>query len=149
MYEINKQFNLVDYTYKYRTKNINNQQLVLDIYCCGDSDFSNDLLWNVEFYITTKRKKGYQSLVSTGKDGIKSLIWAKNCIKDFIKEKEFDNEFNNSILVNWEDSKRKKVYIYGLSKLGFKLIKYRRAESLYLKINKPEVQGIEDAQFKL
>ena len=149
MYEINKQFDRADYTYKYRAKNINNQQLILDIYICDNSDFSNELLWNIEFYIATKRKHGFQTLISTGKDGIKSLIWAKNCIKDFIKEKESDTEYNNSILVNWDNSKRKKIYIYGLSKLGFTLIKYRRSESLYLRINKPKVQGIEDTQFKL
>ena len=136
MYEVdNKIFDQETYTYKYRAKNENNQQLVLDIYICDNSDYSNNLIWNIEFFVTSKKRKGFQTLVSTGKDGIKSLIWAKNCIKDFIKLKESDELFHNSILVNWDDSKRKRVYIYGLSKLGFKLIRYRGGESLYLKIN--------------
>lgn len=121
--------------HKYRAKNENNQQLVLDIYICDNSDYSNNVLWNIEFFVTSKKRKGFQTLVSTGKDGIKSLIWAKNCIEDFIKLKESDELFHNSILVNWDDSKRKRVYVYGLSKLGFKLIRYRGGESLYLKIN--------------
>ena len=64
--------------YIYKSRNECNQIIVCEVYRTY-----NETL-NFAFYVTTKRKHGYQEGKTTGKDGIKSLLWAKKCLLDFI-----------------------------------------------------------------
>ena len=75
-------------------------------------------IYFVTFTINSKRKQGYQYLKSTGKDGLKSLIWAKQCIKYFI-----NNILNSgeSVVIYADNSQRFKAYEYGLRKLKFQI----------------------------
>lgn len=133
MYEINREVDeeFIN-AYIYKSINSYNQQLVLQIY---ESLYSpiGKIHYAVTFYICTKKYQGFQSLKSTGKDGIKSPIWAKNCIVDFIKFKD-EKEPGNYITIAWEDSKRKRVYYYGLKQLGFYLGRLNNKETLLYKL---------------
>ena len=84
MYEINltKSTEYMD-TYYFKTKNELNQILYLEIFNSNWSEFSLNKTYYVMFKINTKRKHGYQYLKQIGKDGLKSLMWAKKCIKYF------------------------------------------------------------------
>ena len=92
--------------------------------------------WNVVFYIG-KRKQGYQYLKQTGKDGIKSLLWAKKCIIEFIdmlqKNYIYNNKTNN-ICIGWDDKRRKEIYTWGLRDLEFKLTRIGKSMFLCKKI---------------
>lgn len=83
MYEIVRDYNKTEYFYK--AKNCMNQSLVFEVFIIELNEFSKSAIWNITFYICNKRKHGYQSNKITGKDGIKSLLWAKKCLLDFIE----------------------------------------------------------------
>lgn len=87
---------------------------------------------NFEFYITSKRKKGYQEQQITGKDGINSLIWAKKCLLDFIEFGKIHYK-GDTLVVYPADVRRRIVYEYALLPLGFKIQK-DKYKSLYLKL---------------
>ena len=116
--------------YQYKSKNRVGQILTLEIW--KDSDSKHNV-WNVTFYITTKRKHGYQYLKQTGLDGLSSLIWAKTCIIDFIgwyktspyKEKKL------KLCVYADDKRRMNTYRKGLIPLGFQVEK-SKYQTLYL-----------------
>lgn len=116
----------------YRTKNDYNQQLRLDIY---ETIYSpkDKIHYSIIFYICNKRKNGFQSLKQVGKDGIKSLIWAKQCIINFIEHIKTKPNMHGLITVYWDDKKRKDVYVYGLGKIGFVLNKINNQECLIYK----------------
>ena len=112
--------------YIYQGRNENNQIIIFEIFRVLDGYF------NVKFYITTKRKKGFQKLKQTGKDGIKSLLWAKNCIVKFIEE--FGSKFSgDTIRIYADDIRRIRTYERGLSKIGFKM-SYSVQKYLYYKL---------------
>ena len=80
--------------------------------------------------ITTKRKHGYQEGKTTGKDGIKSLLWAKKCLLDFIDYAKWKFP-GDSIEVYPDDERRRKVYEYALLPLGFKIMKDKYKTLIY------------------
>jgi len=106
--------------YKYTSKNDKGQILTLKI---SSVLTSKNIKYYILFYIGTKRKKGFQFMEGTGKDGLKSLIWARNCIKDFISELpkswRYKKYSKHSIIVQWDDNRRRNTYYYGLKSLGF------------------------------
>lgn len=85
---------------------------------------------NFAFYITTERKHGYQEGKITGKDGIKSLLWAKKCLLDFIDYAKWKFP-GDSIEVYPDDERRRKVYEYALLPLGFKIMKDKYKTLIY------------------
>lgn len=89
--------------------------MVFEVYLCVTGEL------NVSFYITTKRRKGFQENVSTGKDGIKPLIWARNCLLDFIRFGHYRYK-DWTVLVHATDKKRFNVYRAALEPLGFKTV---------------------------
>lgn len=127
MYEINRCINKAyKDSYYYKTRNECNQIIFLEIFKVNEGYF------NVMFYITDKRKKGFQYKAITGKDGIKSLIWAKNCIKDFLKfaKRRFSGQ---RMEIYADDERRRKAYEYGLIPLGFEVAK-NRYKNLYYRL---------------
>ena len=102
--------------YYFKTKNMFNQTLFLEIY--PERISQKNTMYFVTFTINNKRRQGYQYLKSTCKDGLKSLIWAKQCIKYFI-----NNILNSgeSVVIYADNSQRFKVYEYGLKKLKFEI----------------------------
>ena len=90
-----------------------------------------DTYYFAVLYIMSKKKREFETLKQTGKDGLKSLVWVKNCMKDFI-----DNiaKKDDLIIVQWDDSRRKRAYAYGLKSLGFHFGRFEKKESLMLKI---------------
>jgi hypothetical protein len=113
--------------YIYTTKNELGQILVLKVYVIQYLG----KCYNVEFFIAKKRKRGFEHLKTTGKDGLKSLAWAKLCLKDFIYS--YPKQHNiNKIIVEADDSKRFRVYENKLKDLGF--TKFSNLNSLIKKI---------------
>lgn len=96
--------------------------------------FKHKSIWNIIFYITNKRKDVYKFREQTGTDGIKSLLWAKNCLLNFINN-DLDRTEDNVIEVCWDDRKRKNVYVRSLIPLGFRLSRSVHRETLVLTIN--------------
>lgn len=122
MYEINMQKEN-QFSYMYKAKNSKNQLLTLNVYQSVDDN------WNVMFFITSKRKHGYQKLKQTGKDGVQSLIWAKNCVLDWIKNVQ-ERRFQSGpikLFVYADDKRRMKVYKRALIPLGFQVEKSAQA----------------------
>jgi hypothetical protein len=103
--------------YVYTAKNECGQVLVLEIYL---KEYSLNKWYNVAFHIASKRKRGWEDLKQTGKDGLKSLLWAKACVKDFIKNYPLDIVY--PIRIEADDSRRFKIYERKLKDLGF--VKY-------------------------
>lgn len=98
--------------YQYKAKNSCNQLLTLEI------SQDKDDFW-VCFFITSKRKKGYQYLKQTGKDGLSSLIWAKNCVLDWISN--YGSRYaGKKLCVYHDDQRRAAVYKRYLTPVGFK-----------------------------
>ena len=118
---------------KYQTVNANGQTIRL-IFYKWYYPYKRRIDWYVCFDIVDKRKHSYRYGEETGTDGLKSLIWAKNCINDFITN-EIDREVDNVIIVQWDNAQRKRVYERGLKNLGFKLTNFDKRFSLILKIN--------------
>ena len=112
--------------YIYQGRNENNQIIIFEIFRVLDGYF------NVKFYITTKRKNGYQFMKQTGTDGIKSLLWAKTCLIKFIEE--FTERYHGYMIrIYADDIKRLNVYERGLRDIGFKM-SYSKNKYLYYKI---------------
>ena len=124
---------------KYQTKNTNGQTLRL-IFSKWYYQKKRRIDWYICFDIADKRKNKFKYEQQTGTDGIKGLLWAKNCIKDFIKN-EIRKDVDNVIIVQWDNNKRRKVYERGLKELGFKLTNFDGRLSLMLKI--PENVGLD------
>ena len=96
-------------------------------------DYTNSTHWYVSFWVN-KRGKGYQLLQQTGKDGINSLIWAKNCVKDFIQYRSNFKLCPQYIIIHWDGGRRRDIYQWGLKSLGFTLGKVYLCKCLYKKI---------------
>lgn len=78
-------------------------------------------VWLVVF----KKRKSIPSLVleGTGRDGLKTLLFAKKAILDF--EKFIVEKYGNChqkvfINIGWDDNKRRNVYFRGLKNEGYK-----------------------------
>lgn len=114
--------------YTYKSRNECNQILVCEIYRTIEGYL------NVTFYVTTKRKQGFQFKKSTGKDGIKSLMWAKKCLLDFIEFARRVKKYKGQTLIVYpDDNRRRRVYERALIPIGFRIVK-DRYKSLYLKL---------------
>lgn len=77
--------------------------------------------YHVAFFITTKRKK-FEDVdwhEQTGKGGIKGIIWAKNCLIDFINSRKDWKEYGSRIFVGGSDTRRQKIYERSLIPIGF------------------------------
>lgn len=78
--------------------------------------------YNVHLVIVDKRKSKHDTyLKSTGKDGLSSLIWAKQKVKEF--EGYIGNQhigIPKTIYCRWDNGKRRNVYAYGLKESGYK-----------------------------
>ena len=136
-YTIDKDYIWEKGFYVYKTKNEHNQKLKLIIYeSCYSTDYSVD--WEVAFHIgkTKNKDKDFYNCNINGKDGIKSLIWAKNCIVDFINTfRSINKTTNNKLTVIGTDNRRYNVYKYGLYKLGFKECLFHGTLCLRLKLD--------------
>lgn len=95
----------------------------------------NKDMYYVKFYIVNKRKHHYKFKEQTGTDGIKSLLWAKQCLMNFIDDGINKNR-NNIIVVGWDDRRRRDVYVRALIPIGFTLSRMDDREVLLLKIDK-------------
>ena len=116
---------------RYRTKNDCGQILNLTFYL---EEYNSGDEWYIELWMG-KRSKGFQWMTQTGKDGIKSLLWAKECLRDFIKN--LDRSKINKIIVYWDDNRRRDVYAKGLKDIGFEYkATYKSRKGLVLTINK-------------
>lgn len=115
MYPISKTINHYDNTVIYKTKNESGQILDLTFYL---NRYSDTDVWYIVFWIG-KRKKGMQFNIQTGKDGIKSLLWAKECIRDFILN--VDKHKKTRLALGWTDKRRREIYKWGLMNLGFSI----------------------------
>jgi hypothetical protein len=113
--------------YVYTAKNENGQILVLEVYL---RDWKLSQWYSVAFHIATKRKRGYETLQQTGTDGLKSLIWAKTCLKDFINSYKGNIKI---IRITADDNRRFRVYQRSLKDIGF--VKYCNKNILIKKLN--------------
>lgn len=107
--------------YYYKTKNELNQIITISFYSFNVNGILKS--WSVELYIGKRKHKSkfFEECVSTGKDGVKSLVWAKKCLEEFIAYLiEYQNERNHNIIIYASNSKRMRVYVRGLSSLDFK-----------------------------
>lgn len=133
MYNINRDISKeFRNAYTYQSINSFGQILKLDIYESNDSPLDH-IHYCVTFHITSKKRLGFQSLKTTGKDGIKSLLWAKSCIIDFIEHMNMVDIKYGHITVFWDDSKRKRIYCYWLKNIGFNLGRINNKECLIYK----------------
>lgn len=100
----------------FKSKNEFGQILNLKI---NPDEYNSVIFWDVCFWIG-KRNKCYQWMNQTGHDGIKSLIWAKSCIVEFIEKYKLEKHSKTChICINWDDNHRRNVYARGLKDLGF------------------------------
>lgn len=141
MYEINieNEENYIN-SYIYRSKNEYNQKMMLNIWLDSQASAKRNF-WTVTLHIgkVSNRNKDFEEIHITGKDGIKSLIWAKKCLVHFI-----NNIYNLSInystrenifIVRGSDKRRFEVYKYGLRDLEFEEKVIYGEKVLWMKIN--------------
>lgn len=130
MYEINRQKdNSYLDSYFYQSKNECGQIIRCEIYRTTDGYET----FNFTFYIRQKRKMEFPHNQITGKDGLKSLIWAYRCLKDSINFLKW--KYPYSTLYVFGDNKRKQqIYKRYLIPLGFKVAN-DKYNTLYLKFN--------------
>lgn len=102
-------------SYVYKAKNSAGQIMCFEVY-----KTTAGYLW-VKFYITTKRRDGFQDGKQTGRDGLKSLFWAKNCLLHFLETKRSYYK-GLKLLVQGADKRRFIAYKRSLEPLGFKEI---------------------------
>lgn len=132
MYDIKwiKDNNYLD-CYYCRSKNEKGQTILCEFYPYRYN--TRNIEFNFEFSIKQKRKINFPEGEITGKDGIKSLIWAYNSLKKAIEI--IKSRYPGSILTIWGDDERKRnIYNHYLIPLGFKIRKNRYNE-LYLIIH--------------
>ena len=120
-----------NYGYFKTTKLSNNQ--TISIFFLKE-ELKRGLEYHVVLAISNKKKYikqwifGERDILSdrqTGKCGLEGLLWAKKQIIEFEKfllEDKYSKDI--TICVNWLDNRRRKVYEYGLNKLGYS-INYR------------------------
>jgi hypothetical protein len=125
LYNVEKKrdFEYVD-LYRYTSKNIYGQIINCESYLYEGNQY------NFSFYVTSKRKKGFQSGQHTGKDGIKSFLWAKKCLIDYLLF--FKEHRKGCTLHIFPDNKRLlQIYKYALLPLGFTIRKSKSKELIY------------------
>lgn len=114
-------------SYYYKSKNEYGQIITLEIY-------KEPGFMNVTFYIATKRKNGFQENLIVGKDGMKSLSWAKQCLMNFINNNIWKNFLKGKVLLVYPANNRlRRIYKRSLIPIGFKVAK-NKDKPLYLKL---------------
>lgn len=99
--------------YVYKSKNDKGQRICVEIFRS-----KYEALW-ITFYITTKKRNGFQEDEITGKDGVKSLLWAKKCVLDFIER--YGTRFKGcKLCIHATDERRFNVYKRYLQSCGFR-----------------------------
>ncbi len=86
-------------------------------------DLSNSKHYYSIYLVVMNKRKSEEStyLATTGKDGLKGLIWAKSKIiefEKFIKDKYIDKPI--VIYCQWDNNRRRNVYERGLRSIGYK-----------------------------
>lgn len=129
LYEIERKIDKDYYhSYFYQSKNEYGQIIRCE---CYQTDY-NKKEYNFTFCIKNKRKLNFPQGQITGKDGIKSLVWAYKCLIDCIEFLKC--YYPNSTLIVYGDTIRKqKIYQRYLLPLGFK-IRQSRYKELFLKL---------------
>ena len=131
MYEIVRRVEK-DYVdaYSFKTKNEQGQPLEFFIYDIEDNQFAKNKKYTIRFHIATKRKHGFQWMKETGKDGLKSLLWAKNCLISFMEEQL---KSGDKIIIFADGKQRFEVYKWALGRIGFKESRYQNQSCLLYK----------------
>ena len=124
MYSIKCESKDDEYFY-YKAKNEYGQIIELHVYIYDKNIIRKTNYWNVSFHVGKRKHTtdDFEQLKIRGKDGIKSLLWGKRCLKNFIDIMNLDgkyDDFDNVICVFGTDKRRKGAYEYGLKDLGFK-----------------------------
>lgn len=106
------------FSYMYRVKMDNGQYVNMEIYAFNAGKKYRG--WTVILSVPSKKKKGYEFRKQTGRNGITSLLIAKEIIKyhteNVIKK---DKSRDHLFYIGWDDKAREKAYTRGLSDLGF------------------------------
>lgn len=119
---------------RYLGYNGSGQAMILEL-ARYTNEYNNVKYWYIAFHVSNKRKHKFKYKEQTGTDGIKSLLWAKDCLKDFI-ENQIDKRFDNHLIIYWDDKRRKEVYKRALTELGFFITKDYGKDCLLLKVKK-------------
>ena len=109
-------------TYMFHAKNGAGQSMEFMIFDINENRFARDKHYAVGFYVSDKRKQGFQWNEITGRDGLKSLLWAKKCLLWFMEDILNPND---KVLIFSDGSRRLNAYEWGLKKLGFFNGKYK------------------------
>ena len=104
-------------------------QFVEVVFQCDEHDNTNKKLkhWNIGLTIADDKEliEYYQkNKMITGKIGVRGLLFAKAAIKafeEFLTNNKEYTRYNHCLYCDWLDKRRKKVYCYGLKKMGFNL----------------------------
>lgn len=92
------------------------QSIKLEIEC---EEFLNSYRSYIYLSISHKRKNIDNTFLQlNGKDGISSLLWAKQKILDFENVNKLKKK--NIMIINWDDNRRRDVYYRGLKNVGYK-----------------------------
>ena len=107
--------------YKILTLLPSKQTIKIELESYIEVDRRKPMYYNVWLSIEHKRKniENTEGKI-TGKDGVKSLLWAKKRLiefEDIVKEDYKDKEIY--ICIGWYDNKRRNVYERGLKNLGY------------------------------
>lgn len=113
------EFKYKNYVYTYREKNEAGQTMTLELYKYGTERKCDYYDYHVRFFVTTKRKHGYQYLKQTGKCGLECLMFAKRCLIDFIEYMQ-EYKYEGRILIGGDDKRRYEIYKRSLIPIGFK-----------------------------
>lgn len=128
LYQIDRKINDEYFQcYYYKTKNLAGQTLLCELFRTNEPG----MIFNFSFCIKRKRKDEFPHGQITGKDGLKSLIWAYNCLKDSISFMQWRYK-GATLMVIGEDIRRRKIYERYLIPLGFKF-QYNKDHALILK----------------
>ena len=118
-YEINRHKDpLYLDSYFYQSKNDCGQIIRCELYRITDGYDT----FNFTFYIRQKRKMEFPHNQITGKDGLKSLIWAYRCLKDSINFLKWKYPYT-TLYVEGDNKRKQQIYEYYLIPLGFKIMK--------------------------
>lgn len=111
----------VETGYIYKSKNDAGQIINLQV---DSEEYDNLVYWNVVFWVG-KNSRRYEYNQQTGRDGLRSLLWAKRCLVHFMTTVE-RNHLRQHLLVGWDNNRRKKTYERGLRDLGFRYARLER-----------------------
>lgn len=110
----------------YTTQMLENKQTIAIFFLLNETSRGED--YSVILAIANKRKHIKQwinqerdvlSDKSTGECGLEGLFWAKKRMLEF--EEFISHKENVTIYVYWTDNRRRRVYEYGLGKIGYKI----------------------------